>query len=788
MGKGLRPVPKTARAAGIAAVVFVVFAAWLVGDWTQGTAVKVIDDVVFIVLTTVAAVGAAATARATHGRQRAAWTFLAFGLGGWAVGEMLWAYYELGLHRYPFPSPADAAYLIFPVGACLALLLLPSGHSFHSRSRLALDGLIVAGSLFAVSWVLVMDEVYAAGAENRLTLALSLAYPGSDLVVLIVAVLVLARAQTGQRVALTILTVGILCMVLSDSAFAYLSVRDDYASGSPIEIGWVAGLLLIAVATVAAREGADVPVAKQMPSWASIWLPYVPVLLGAVVTTVDPPSSFISSPVLPFAVVVIVAVLIRQFLVVSENRQLLATVAEQALLDPLTGVANYTLFHDRLKHAMRMRQVSDLSVAVLSLDLNDFKLVNDSLGHPAGDALLHRAARRILACVRTSDTVARVGGDEFAVLVEGSIQQVHLVAHRVVEAFDEAFVIDGQELLMRASVGLAVAAPDDMDLSAEKLLKQADMAMYSAKRSRIGGVHPFTSELQWADPVDTELSRQPERLPAASGAAMVRLLGELRQAIDRYDLTLVYQPKFDLRTTEIVGVEALLRWPHHDRGVLGPEEFLPLVRRHGLMGAATDLVLNKALDDAVRWQIAGVDVPIAVNLFAPSVADLKLPATITRALGVRRLRATALTVEITEDLFLDNIGRTQTVLHQLREGGIRIAIDDFGNGYSTLSYLRDLPIDEVKLDRHFIAPITVDPRAAAVVRAVVDLAHALGLTTVGEGVENAETAARLRDYGCDVAQGFYYSPPVSAAELLAMMRPATEIANPKLVPAAARSN
>jgi EAL domain-containing protein (putative c-di-GMP-specific phosphodiesterase class I) len=206
------------------------------------------------------------------------------------------------------------------------------------------------------------------------------------------------------------------------------------------------------------------------------------------------------------------------------------------------------------------------------------------------------------------------------------------------------------------------------------------------------------------------------------------------------------------------------------------------------MGAVTDLVLSKALDDAVRWQFAGIDVPVAVNLFAPCAADLNLPAKIGRALAVRRLDASALTVEITEDLFLDNIGRTQRVLHQLRERGIRVAIDDFGNGYSALSYLRDLPIDEVKLDRHFIAPILVDPRAAAVVRAVVNLAHVLGLTTVAEGVEDAETAARLREYGCDVAQGFYYSPPVSSAELLEIIQSAQAIPSQTLAPASARSS
>ncbi len=329
---------------------------------------------------------------------------------------------------------------------------------------------------------------------------------------------------------------------------------------------------------------------------------------------------------------------------------------------------------------------------------------------------------------------------------------------------------------------------DEPDLSAEELLKRADLAMYSGKRSRIGGVHTFKPEMQSSDTIDKALLRGAPPLAASDGAAMVKLLGELCQAIDRLELTLVYQPKFDLRTTKIVGVEALLRWPHPERGILAPEEFLPLVRRDGLMGPVNDFVVNRALDDAVVWHAASVDVPVAVNLFPPTLANLKLPGAIAHALAARGLSSAALTVEITEHLFIDNMERTQTVLEQLRRNGIRIVIDDFGTGYCTLSYLRDLPIDEVKLDRNFIAPILVDRRAAVIVRAVVDLVHALGLTIVAEGVEDAETAARLREYGCDVGQGYFLSPPVTSEELLALLKtPATSTTGPS-GPASARSS
>lgn len=212
-----------------------------------------------------------------------------------------------------------------------------------------------------------------------------------------------------------------------------------------------------------------------------------------------------------------------------------------------------------------------------------------------------------------------------------------------------------------------------------------------------------------------------------------------------------------------------MRWPHPERGLLSPDEFLPLVREHGLMQSFTELVMSLALDDAAAWKRGGYGVPVAVNVFAPSLCDLALPGRILRELAHRGLAADVLTVEVTEDLLLDDMDRTRTVLEQLRSHGIRVSIDDFGSGYSTLGYLCELPFDEVKLDRKFISPILDDPRSAAVVRAVVDLAHVLGVTTVAEGVESAACADRLREYGCEVAQGFHYSPPLPIAELTALL-------------------
>ncbi|MCV7218777.1 bifunctional diguanylate cyclase/phosphodiesterase [Mycobacterium crocinum] len=766
--------PRTSYVAVGAAAVFAAFLVLILGDWSFGPHLSLIDDLVFVAMSVPPVAFSLLTARAVEGRTRLAWLSLAVGLLGWGIGEALWAYYEIRLHEVPFPSIADAAYLVFPVGACVALLLFPVGHTTQSRWRLFLDGMIVAGSLFLVSWVTILAPLYHSDQSDRLAFIVSLAYPISDLVIFTVAGVVLVRVSGPYRLSLTLLTLGLACFALSDSAFVYLAAKGEYASGNVIDIGWAAGLLLIAVAAAAGRQGAyEHGSAVALPGWASVWLPFAPLILAGLVLAAKPAPLLESRVVLVVTALLVVIVIARQFVSVGESRRLVATVVDQALHDSLTGLANRALFNERLAQAMRMHEHEGLPLAVVAADLNDFKLVNDNLGHLVGDDLLIGVAHRLLNCVRAGDTVARVGGDEFAVLVDGGAETAEGVGHRVVEAFEEPFLLSGHELLIRPSIGLAAAEPDEPDLSVEQLLKRADIAMYTAKRSRASAVQTYSPEMQLlADADDKRLFGAPPPQPGLGAAAAIQLLGKLRVAIEHGELTLVYQPKFDLRTGEIVGAEALLRWPQPDGSVLAPDQFLPLVRRHGLMGSVTQLVIGKALDDARSWHRAGADVSVAVNLFAPSVANVDLPETIAHALADHGLRPSALTVEITEELFMDSTERTRTVLEELRHNGIRIAIDDFGSGYSALSYLRDLPIDEVKLDRTFIASILIDQRAAAVVRAVVDLAHVLGLTVVVEGVEDEQTAALVRELGCDIGQGFFYALPLPPDELLERVKTA----------------
>ncbi len=726
---------------------------WLATLSTPTSAGTVLD-LASVLVPAAAAIFAGLAAQSTHGRIRGGWVAMTVGLACAAVGEGIWAYRDLAGVVLTFPSPADVAYLTFLIGVLVALLLFPAGGDrYQSRARLVLDGIVMAVSMFVVAWVTVIRDIVVAENPSRLVLPFSLAYPVLNLVALTVAAVSLARSGSGQRLMLTLLTGGLFAMTLAEGVFAYLAVSGPFSGHHVVELVWLTGMSLILVATVEGRRATFDDQRAEPSGWASVWLPYAPFMLAAVVLASQPREVVGETPVLVAGLILLPAILLRQFLAVAETRRLVAAVAEQALHDPLTGLSNRALFSERLEGAIAAARRAGSSVGVVLLDLDDFKLVNDNFGHACGDELLVGAADRLRETAGDENTVARLGGDEFAVVVSGSVRAIRETADRLAAAFQPPFLVEGNELRLRPTVGLAVA--ESSELSATALLKQADTAMYSGKRSKAVGVQVFSAAML------TGVGRR------ESGS--LRTLTELRTAVDTGGLELVYRPQADLRTGAVVGVEALLRWPHPDRGLLLPQHFLPLIRRHGLIQPVTELVVRRALDDAECWQRNGIHVTVAVNLFAPSLEDEHLPARVEALLAQRGLRPDTLTFEITEDLPIDRDGSAGKVLAGLRELGIRIAVDDFGSGYSSLSDLCRLPIDEIKFDEGFVGAVLVDPKVAAVVRAVIRLAGDLGLTTVGEGVRTVETARRLLEFGCEVGQGDLFGGPLRAAELPAFL-------------------
>ena len=431
---------------------------------------------------------------------------------------------------------------------------------------------------------------------------------------------------------------------------------------------------------------------------------------------------------------------------ISERQTYTETLQYQALHDDLTDLPNRVLFGDRVDLAVRAALRTGTSVAVLLLDLNEFKYVNDTLGHQQGDMLLKLVSGRLADCVRDADTVARLGGDEFGVLLLGDtdLSGAATVAWKLEAALQRAFVVGDHDVEMNASVGIALA-PEHGD-NVDDLLRRADLAMYDAKREGVGYAM-FAAEQEEA----------PKRRLA--------LLSDLRYCIEREELVLHYQPKIDLRTRETTGVEALIRWNHPSGRLVPPGEFMPEVEHNELLIPITEWVITEALRRLRIWRDQGYDLNMAVNLGARCLAEgVELFETVDRLTGASGVPPGKLTFELTESALLDTA--VPGLVERLETMDERLSIDDFGTGYSSLVYLQRLPVVEIKADRSFVMTLGSDPESAIIVRSTIDLAHNHSLKVVAEGVEDEETLDVLIGYGCDEAQGYYFSRPVPGDEVV----------------------
>ena len=443
---------------------------------------------------------------------------------------------------------------------------------------------------------------------------------------------------------------------------------------------------------------------------------------------------------------VLLPLLLLPILAIHKTAALAAERQQQALHDDLTGLPNRVLLQDRVTRLLLDRMHSAHPLAVILLDLDHFKEINDTLGHHVGDVLIREVGTRLQTAVREGDTVARLGGDEFAILVASmsSVDDAVHVAERVVTALREPFTIEGVRLDIQASIGIAISPEHGKDV--ETLIQRADVALYTAKEER--GC--------WAMYSPESDRYSVERLA---------LLGELRAGLATGQLAVFYQPKSDARTGMVVGVEALARWSHPTRGVLPPDEFIPLAENTGLIGELTFEVLQQALRQVRAWHHAGMRLGIAVNLSARQLTDLDLPRDVAKLLDQYGLPASVLTLEVTESTIMADPSRTLTVLRKLAELGVCLSIDDFGTGYSSLSYLKRVDAHELKIDKSFIMGMSYNSNDAVIVRSTIELGHNLGLRMVAEGVEDAETWRLLRALHCDVVQGYLLSRPLPPEQI-----------------------
>jgi diguanylate cyclase (GGDEF)-like protein len=433
---------------------------------------------------------------------------------------------------------------------------------------------------------------------------------------------------------------------------------------------------------------------------------------------------------------------------ITEQRQANERIQYLAFHDALTGLPNRALFQDRLVHAVDRARREGKRLSVTFIDLDGFKEINDSLGHDVGDLLLQEVAQRIRARLRRgADTVARLGGDEFVVLMEDlkDVEHCACLAGEIIEDLAAPFRLRGHPVRVGASIGMAFFPEDGGE--ALELMKHADTAMYAAKASG-KGVYRFF---------------QPEMLENLN--QRIKLETDLRHAIERGALELHYQPKICVTDGKLRGVEALVRWPHPEHGLVMPQDFIPIAEETGLIVSLGNWVLAEACRQAAEWRNRGLDITVAVNVSARQIAKDRLVDRVAGLLAEHGLPASALQIELTETALLTAPELATETLNRLREMGVVIAIDDFGTGYSSLARMRRLPIDLVKIDRSFIENMDNDAKDAEVVRTIVALAKALGLDIIAEGVESQRQSQILHDSGCTVCQGYYFARPKSVAQL-----------------------
>lgn len=757
----------------------------------------VLSDVLGPLVDVLAAISlllAGSSARRRSKRRAIAWATIGLAMLFYAVGDSAWTVLELILKESPFPSLADGFYLAYyPVFLLGVVLLTDKPARLTKQISQALDVTTILAAAVLGFWNFLIGPTLATNVTATVwEQAILLAYPVGDLV-LMAALLVLIYGESDAEDARWIhaLATGILLTIVADSLYSYQSLHGTYVSGSLLDLGWIGGNLIIGVA--AAAQWAPLQAGERIrraAGWRRFqhrfnsiktYLPYV-WLLGSFLLLLlrglmPLPMSFLS---LALGVGVVMAlVFVRQLITLSENSSLTLQLRSQALRlksanrdlsqeiterqrmeeklsydavhDGMTGLANRVLFLDRLGQAMRRsRRHKGQSLAVLFIDVDHFKVVNDSLGHVFGDQLLILIGQRLQDTVRSIDTVARFGGDEFTVLLEELTQSTsaRVMTDRIQAAMRQPFQLNSHVLHASVSIGVATNVikydrPEDM-------LRDADVALYYAKARGKARSEIFALDM---------------RQQAFSRLEMEE---ELRRGLDAGEFQLYYQPVRSLRSDRITGVEALVRWRHPARGLLLPADFLPVAEESGLILPLGAYVLHEACRQLKAWRQKYPHVQhltMSVNLSNREFAQPNLAQKVRAALTSSGLKGSSLRLEITEQVMVGNRPLARRLIAQLKKLGVELQIDDFGIGYSALAYLQQFPISAIKIDKSFVSQMIRDRRGLGLVRAMVSMARELGMGSIAEGVETGRQLRELRNLSCGFAQGYLLAVPMSATSV-----------------------
>ncbi len=687
-----------------------------------------------------------AAARGTAGAMRTTWAIATASAVLWLVSILLWAVLPVPADPSKTVAAAEIPLLVSTALAPLALIVWPRATGrVRGRGSLVLDALLSAGALLYVSWPLLLHRFFE---QSGAVAAAGAAYTGLDILTITVGLLVLAgRRRLADRALMTILP-ALGSLVAADVLSSILR-----AAGSPLADRAITGFSVLGALLIlrAARLAAGGAAGASRPRWLPLLAPWLPLAAGVVMAVYMKANDDITGGVRLIALTVLALTVVRLAVTARENHLLTRRLEHRATHDPLTGLPNRTQLGDRLRAAAEGLRGH---IGVLLVDLDQFRTINETLGHDVGDAVLCAVADRLCEAVGPTATVARLGGDEFLVVVPdlpadpGAARAAGLaLADGIREALAHGVEAAGRRHVLRASAGLVLY---DGGSGVEDLVGDADLAMYTAKDGGRDRVAVFTSALR---------DRAVEH---------AQLEEELRAGLGRGELRVAYQPIVDLATGEAVAAEALVRWEHPERGLLAPGAFLGVAEQAGLMPRIGEIVLAEALAEQRRWPLTRDGRPrrVTVNLAADDLRDPGLPQRIQAAVRRSGSSSEALVLEITEKLIINDVSTAARVLHELSADGVQIAFDDFGSGHSGLSHLRDLPVDIVKLDRSFVRELD-SARGRVMVSTVLDLAAALGMRTVAEGIEQADELEALREMGCECGQGFALGRPMPAGELRA---------------------
>lgn len=685
---------------------------------------------------------------------RLPWAILGGGLACYGTATLAFSLAEhvrAGEQMTISPSLADLGWLAFYPACYASVVLLLRHRVLRLPTSVLLDSLVGVLGFAALTGAL-LEVVRRHDPLLRTSqVAIALIYPLADL--LLVLLVVSVFGVLGRRAGRVwwLLGCGLLCFAAADATMVSQATNSaGFTPGGPADTFWALSALML---TFAAWQRQPRVHKVRATGWAIMIVPTV-LALTAIGVLVAGATERLPLYTVVLAAATLVTGLGRAAFTLLEVQRL-AESKEQAHTDHLTHQLNRRGLDERLRAAIAGADASGHPLALLLLDLDRFKLVNDSLGHRVGDQLLAEVSARIAAALRPGDTLARLGGDEFAVLLERTdAVGAQLVADRIRAALADVFRVDVLTVAVTASVGTAIYP--EQAANGDELLARADIAMYTAKRHHTGVEH--------FDPRE-----------ALDPLLEFTMTESLRVGIADRQIEAHYQPKVEIATGQVHSVEALARWRHPQRGLLTPAAFVPLAEHAGLMSSLTNAVLERACTQLASWRGIGLDVTAAVNISATDLLDAGFPHHVETLLARHGLAADALELELTETTLMLDRGRAAAVLRQLHDQGVGIALDDYGTGYSTLGYLGgDFPVDVLKLDRSFVSRLECDDVARKIVSSTIDLAHQLGLRVVAEGVETGRALDLLREFGCDLAQGFLIGEPSPAVDITALLADAPD--------------